>query len=555
MPPKDFEKTLSKLLPPAPTTSRLLERFAILAIFVSNHPFARQTFQPSKSIVKSAPILKIQNLSKSFPGVRALSSVDLSLQEGEVLAVVGENGAGKSTLMKILAGVQSSDSGAIEIDGKQVSFENTRDAMREGIVLIHQELNLCDNLNIGQNIFLGREPLVAGFVKSRQIYRRSLEFLRRVGLDVSPRRIVSSLTIGKQQMVEIAKALSVKARILIMDEPSSSLSAKESEALFQLIESLRDQGVSIIYISHRLAEVQRLSDRVIVLRDGKNAGELTGVEINHDNMVSYMVGRDISQFYERTSHRIGEAVLQVKDLVTAAWPKHKISLNARAGEIVGLAGLVGSGRTELLRTLFGIDRPLAGQIFIAGKRLVVKTPHDAVAKGVALVPEDRKQHGLLIELSVQNNIGLAGLGQNAKRFGFANFRQQRHDSAAMIGRLGIKTPSDRQMAKFLSGGNQQKVVLGKWLSMNPKLLLLDEPTRGIDVGAKQEIYRLIEQLAADSMAVLFVSSELEEIIGIADRVYVMHEGAIAGELQRTELTEESIMRLATSTHSMTGKVD
>lgn len=487
--------------------------------------------------------------------MRALSNVDLSLQAGEVLAVIGENGAGKSTLMKILAGVQPADSGTIEVDRKQVSFENTRAAMRAGIVLIHQELNLCDNLNIGQNIFLGREPRLAGFIDSHQIYRRSLEFLHRVGLDVSPRRIVGSLTIGKQQMVEIAKALSVKARILIMDEPTSSLSAKESESLFQLIESLRDQGVSIIYISHRLAEVQRLADRVVVLRDGENAGELADAEINHDKMVSCMVGRDISQFYQRTSHKIGEAVLQVKDLVTAAWPKHKISLNVRAGEIVGLAGLVGSGRTELLRSIFGIDHPLAGQIIIAGEQVVVKNPHVAVAQGVALVPEDRKQHGLLIDLNVQNNIGLAGLSHNAKRFGFANFRRQRQDSTEMIDRLGIKTPSDRQTAKFLSGGNQQKVVLGKWLSMNPKLLLLDEPTRGIDVGAKQEIYRLIEQLAADSMAILFVSSELEEIIGIADRVYVMHEGAITGQLPRTELTEESIMRLATNTHSMAGKVD
>jgi ribose transport system ATP-binding protein len=268
-----------------------------------------------------------------------------------------------------------------------------------------------------------------------------------------------------------------------------------------------------------------------------------------------MVGRDISQFYQRTRHEIGETVLQVENLVTAAWPQHKISLNVRAGEIVGLAGLVGSGRTELLRTLFGIDHPLNGKILISGKRAVVRTPHDAVAQGVALVPEDRKQHGLLIDVNVQNNIGLAGLRHNANRFGFANFRQQRLDSREMISRLGIKTPSDRQTAKFLSGGNQQKVVLGKWLSMNPKLLLLDEPTRGIDVGAKQEIYQLIEQLAAESMAILFVSSELEEIIGIADRVYVMHEGAVTGELPRNELTEESIMRLATNTHSMAGKVD
>ena len=485
--------------------------------------------------------------------MRALSDVDLELGAGEVLAVIGENGAGKSTLMKILAGVQLADSGTIKVHGQLVSFDNTRAAMRAGIVLIHQELNLCDNLNIGQNIFLGREPRTFGFIRSRQIYRRSLEYLQRVGLDVSPRRIVSSLTIGKQQMVEIAKALSVKAKILIMDEPTSSLSAGESEALFQLIESLRDQGVSIIYISHRLGEVKRLADRVVVLRDGANAGELKDDEINHDKMVSCMVGRDIAQFYQRTNHQIGEPVLEVEDLVTSAWPNHKISLNVRAGEIVGLAGLVGSGRTELLQTLFGIDQPLAGKILIAGKQVSVRSPDDAVAQGTALVPEDRKQHGLLVDLNVQNNIGLPGLRRNAHRFGFANFGIQRSDCQNMIERLGIRTPSDLQIAKFLSGGNQQKVVLGKWLSMQPRLLLLDEPTRGIDVGAKQEIYRLIEELAADSMAILFVSSELEEIIGIADRVYVMHEGRITGQLRRDELSEESIMRLATDT--VAGKVD
>ena len=492
-------------------------------------------------------LLEVRNLSKSFPGVRALHQVSLSIQSGEVLSVIGENGAGKSTLMKILAGVQLADSGEILVDAERVSFENTRAAMDQGIVLIHQELNLCDNLNVGQNIFLGREPVKKlGLVNSREIYERSTEFLKRVGLNVSPRTIVSRLTIGKQQMVEIAKALSVKARVLIMDEPTSSLSAQESESLFELIESLREQGVSIIYISHRLAEVKRLSDRVIVLRDGEFAGELTGDEITHDNMVTNMVGRDISQFYSRTSHPIGDTVLEINDLVTPAWPKKKASLHVRAGEIVGLAGLVGSGRTELLQSLFGIDHPLAGQVYVDGKPVAIRTPRQAVEQGMALVPEDRKKHGLLIDLSVQNNIGLVGLRANSRRLGFANFGKQKSDAIEMVGRLGVKTPSNHQAAKFLSGGNQQKVVLGKWLSMSPKILLLDEPTRGIDIGAKQEIYQLIESLASESMAILFVSSELEEVIGIADRVYVMHEGTVTGELKRDELSEESIMRLATA---------
>ena len=492
------------------------------------------------------PLLEVSNLCKSFPGVRALHNVSLSIKPGEVLSVIGENGAGKSTLMKILAGVQPADKGEIRVDGEKVSFENTRAAMDRGIVLIHQELNLCDNLNVGQNIFLGREPRgKAGFIRSREIYERCTEFLQRVGLDVSPKTIVSRLTIGKQQMVEIAKALSVQARVLIMDEPTSSLSSKESESLFKLIEALRDQGVAIIYISHRLAEVKRLSDRVVILRDGEYVGELNGDEITHDHMVSNMIGRDISQFYQRTSHKIGDVVMELQDIVTPHWPKHKVSLNVRAGEIVGLAGLVGSGRTELLQTLFGIDQPRSGKIFVNGQQVEIKNPAVAIQHGLALVPEDRKKHGLLTDLSVQNNIGLAGLKRYAKKLGFANFSKQRADTKQMIQLLSVKTPSDRQSAKFLSGGNQQKVVLGKWLAMSPKLLFLDEPTRGIDVGAKQEIYQLMEKLASESLAILMVSSELEEIIGIADRVYVMHEGRITGELSREHLNEESIMQLAT----------
>ena len=502
--------------------------------------------------MSSSPLIEVKNLTKSFPGVRALAGVSLSVEPGEVLAVIGENGAGKSTLMKILAGVQRADSGTIEVSGKSVSFEHTRAAMDAGIVLIHQELNLCDNLNVGQNIFLGREPRTAGFVRSREINERSKQFLERVGLNVSPQTIVSSLTIGKQQMVEIAKALSVKAKVLIMDEPTSSLSSNESESLFRLIENLRDQGVSVIYISHRLAEVKRLADRVVVLRDGENAGEIPRREITHDRMVSRMVGRDVSQFYQRTKHEIGETVLQIEDVVTSTWPRHAVSMSVRAGEIVGIAGLVGSGRTELLRTLFGIDQPVSGSIYVDGKLVDVRDPRDAVTNGIALVPEDRKQHGLLIDMSVQNNIGMAGLSRNASSLGMVDFKQQRKDSAEMIDRLGVKTPSDRQAAKFLSGGNQQKVVLGKWLSMEPKLLLLDKPTRGIDVGAKQEIYQLMEKLTSESMAILFVSSELEEIIGIADRVYVMHEGEMTGELPRDQLDEESIMRLATKTSVRAG---
>lgn len=497
-------------------------------------------------------MLTTTQLCKSFPGVQALSNISLNLSTGEVLAVVGENGAGKSTLMKILAGVQTPDTGSIELLGKQVRFDTTRDALNAGIVLIHQELNLCDDLNVGQNIFLGREPTRLGrwgqrlgLIDFNAIYQQSKQFLSEVGLNVSPNTRLGALTIGKQQMVEIAKALSANAKVLIFDEPTSSLSAAEAESLFRLIDKLRSRGIGIIYISHRLAEVERLADRVVVLRDGQHAGELAGDQINYQQMVSRMVGRDVSQIYQRTRHPLGDEILAVENLKTSAWPEKRLSFNLRAGEILGIAGLVGSGRTELLETLFGIQPPLAGTIAIAGRSAVIRSPRAAVDLGIALVPEDRKQHGLLIDSTVGNNLGLARLQRNS-RLGFARFSKQKSESKTMIERLEIKTPSDRQRVKFLSGGNQQKIVLGKWLLLNPRLLLLDEPTRGIDVGAKQEIYRLMEGLAAQSMGIVMVSSELEEIMGVADRVLVLCEGELTGELIGDEINEQSIMRLATS---------
>lgn len=491
------------------------------------------------------PILEVCAITKTFPGVRALSDVSMTLIAGEVLAVIGENGAGKSTLMKVLAGVQQPDSGQIRIDGHPVHIESTRAAMNLGVVLIHQELNLSDNLDVGGNIFLGREPLRWGLIDRRRIDRESRQYLARVGLDIPPRTILSTLSIGQQQLVEIAKALSVNTRVLIMDEPTSSLSAHETETLFEVVKDLRSKGVSIIYISHRLGEVRELADRVTVLRDGQNAGQLSRDEISHDSMVKLMVGRDVSQFYARKQHKIGDVLLDVRELVTPTWPQHKLNFHVSAGEIVGLSGLVGSGRTEMLRVLFGIDQQLAGQVLINGTPTSIRNPRAAIKAGIALVPEDRKQHGLVLEASVRRNIGLAGLQRNAHASVFLNGRREKSDAAEMIDKMRIRTPSDEQVVQYLSGGNQQKVVIGKWLSLSPRLLLLDEPTRGIDVGAKEEIYRLIEQLAADGMGILFVSSELEEILGMSDRCIVMHEGQITGELSRDQLTEESVMQLAT----------
>jgi ribose transport system ATP-binding protein len=491
--------------------------------------------------------LEVRNICKSFPGVRALNNVSLHLNQNEVLSVVGENGAGKSTLMKILAGVQKQDSGDILLEGQPVGFRTVRDALDNGVALIHQELNLADNLEVGANIFLGREPLRRGLIDDDSINEQSAEFLRRVGLEVSPRTLVRELTIGQQQLVEIAKAVSIDARVLIMDEPTSSLSAGESERLFEVIHDLRRSGVSMMYISHRLAEVQHLSDRVTVLRDGENAGHLQRDEVNHDSLVRLMVGRDVSRFYSRQPHEAGEVAVQVKDLATSTWPAHRLNFEVRAGEIVGVAGLVGAGRTEMLRTLFGVDRPLAGEISVGGQTVTLKSPEDAINAGIALVPEDRKQQGLILEMAIRHNIGLAGLRRNALSGGFLNFAQERRDTTEMVERLRVKTPDSEQLAGNLSGGNQQKVVLGKWLALRPKVLLLDEPTRGIDVGAKQEIYQLMDELAGLGMAILFVSSEMEEVIGMSDRAIVMHEGRITGQLQRDELTEEGVMQLATGT--------
>ena len=496
---------------------------------------------------RATPWLEVRSVCKSFPGVLALDGVDLVLSSGEVLAVIGENGAGKSTLVKILAGVQPADSGETLVDGVPVEIDGVEAALSHGISLIHQELNLADNLEIGANIFLGREPRrgPAGIlIDHRRIRDESQRFLEMVGLDVEPGTVVSELPIGRQQLVEIAKALSVDARGLIMDEPTASLSQGETENLFRVIEQLRDAGKSIVYISHRLGEVRRLADRVTVLRDGSNAGDLARDEITHDAMVRLMVGRDVSQFYQRTPREPGEIVLEAVALRTPAFPQHALDLVVRAREIVGVAGLVGAGRTELLQTIFGATPAVGGLLRLGETELVPQAPGESIAAGIALVPEDRKQQGLILEMAVRENLSLAALERDA-RFGFLDRNREREISGEMISRLGVRTPGPEQLVRYLSGGNQQKVVLGKWLAMQPRILLMDEPTRGIDVGAKQEIYALMEELASRGVAILFVSSEMEEVLGMSDRTLVMHEGRIAGELSRDQLDEEAVMQLAT----------
>jgi len=491
------------------------------------------------------PLLEVRGMSKRFPGVRALHEVSLTLGHGEVLAVLGENGAGKSTLMKILAGVQPADSGELLLDGKAVIINSVQAALDHHVALIHQELNLADNLSVAANIYLGRELLKFGLLDRQAMMAGTRVELKKVGLEVTPGALVSSLSIGQQQLVEIAKALSINAKVLIMDEPTSSLSAQETQRLFTVVNDLRDRGVSIIYISHRLGEVKELADRVTVLRDGENAGDLHRDEIDHDAMVRLMVGRDVSQFYARKQHVPGEVMLQVEDLVTSAHPQHELNFSVRSGEIVGLSGLVGAGRTEMLQVLFGVDVALAGQIRVAGEVTDFSSPRDAIGAGIALVPEDRKAQGLVLGMSVTHNIGLPGLRRHQRPCGFRNGEQEDRDTEEMIRELRVRTPGPGQISQYLSGGNQQKVVIGKWLSLRPRVLLLDEPTRGIDVGARQEIYALMEDLAAKGVAVLFVSSEMEEILGMSDRTLVMHEGRISGELLRDELSEQAVMHLAT----------
>ena len=493
------------------------------------------------------PLLEVRGLCKSFPGVRALRDVSLTLARGEVLAVIGENGAGKSTLMKILAGVQEQDSGEILVNGASVRFPNVRAAEHAGIALIHQELNLADNLDIASNLFLGREPQRFGFVDRRRLYSDSLGLLAQVGLDCAPRTLVSTLSPGRQQLVEIAKALGTNARVLIMDEPTSSLSQHETEQLYRVVKGLRSRGISVIYISHRLGEVKELAGRVLILRDGANAGELQRDEISHDAMVRLMVGRELGR-HDRTArgHLFEKGpVLEARGLRTAAHPRKPLDFSVCPGEIVGVAGLVGSGRTEMLQVLFGIEPAAGGEIRMNGQPVRIASPLDAIRAGMALVPEDRKQQGVILEMAVGQNTTLASLRRDA-RAGFLDRRRESEIAVEMTAQLRVKTPSLSQFVQFLSGGNQQKVALAKWLALEPRVLLLDEPTRGIDIGAKQEIYRLMEELAGRGVAILFVSSEMEEVLRMSDRTLVMHEGRITGELRREELSEEAVMRLATA---------
>lgn len=494
-------------------------------------------------------MLEAKAIGKRFPGVHALDGVSLAVAPGEIVCVVGENGAGKSTLMKIFAGVQMPDEGTLALDGREVELRSVDEAQRAGIALIHQELNLAETLDIASNIFLGREPRFGGplgLIGSR-IYRDAETYMRRLGLECSLRTRTSDLSLGQRQLVEIARALSLKSRYIIFDEPTSSLTERESARLFEIVRSLKSEGVGVLYISHRLKEVQELADRVVVLRDGRNAGELRRGEVTHQALVERMVGRELKQFFHRSQHAGGkgsEPLVEVRNMRWRAEQEQGISFDIRPGEILGLAGLMGAGRTELAETLFGLRRRVGGELKIGGKPIEAQSPQEAIAAGVFLVPEDRRLQGLVIDFPIRENIGLPSLAR-LSRVGFVDRKAERTLAESMREKLAIRTSSVDKAVGLLSGGNQQKVVLAKWLARGPKLLILDEPTRGVDVGAKAEIYALMDQLAAQGVAVLMISSDLEEILGVSDRVLVMHEERLAGELERSKLSEQAVMHLAT----------
>ena len=492
------------------------------------------------------PVLEMRGITKRFPGVLALNRVDLRLRRGEILALMGENGAGKSTLMKVLSGAQSPDEGEILLEGVPVRMQSTAAAKTLGIGIIHQELMLAPNLDVACNIFLGCEPgtHALGLLNRRRMQSEADLLLQKVGLKVSPKAIIKSLTAGQMQMIELCRALARNARILILDEPTSSLSHKETERLLALVAELRASGISMIYISHRMEEVFRIADRITVLRDGCAIGDLRIGETTPTKIVSMMVGRDLTSWFPTRTSQPGEPFLSVKRLRVPG-SQAEVSFNASRGEILGFAGVVGSGRTELMEVLAGVKRPLAGEMSFGSKAYSPRGVSDAIRQGVYLAPEDRKLHGLVLPMTIAENISLPDLKNYRPRWRF-NFRRQTLTANDAVAQLQIRPVDINRKTITLSGGNQQKVVLGKWLAMNPRLLILDEPTRGIDVGAKAELYARIVELADGGLTILLVSSDLEEILRLSDRVVVMRNRSVTAIVPRERISKERIGFLMTS---------
>jgi len=492
------------------------------------------------------PLLQMSAISKRFPGVVALDRVDFDLAAGEIAALVGENGAGKSTLMKILAGIHRRDAGDIRIDGSPVVMHDPVDAARLGIGVIHQERELIDTLDVAGNVFLGREPTRGGPL--RLLDRRRMDAdterqLRRIGVALGARTPLRRLSAAQQQLVAIARALSMNARVLILDEPTSSLGSGETDRLFGVLRDLRAAGTAVVYISHRLAEIEALADRAVVLRDGRNAGTLPRESISHDALIRLMIGRPIEATPVRPAAAAGPAVLLVERLRTGRYPDAEVSLAVHRGEVLGVAGLVGAGRSEVAEAICGIGPRLGGRVLLEGQPLAIDSPREAIRQGICLVPEDRRRCGLLAALSVRENLTLPALASYA-RAGLIARRVEAEAARRITGTMQVKTPSIEAPVATLSGGNQQKVVVGKWLNLRPRVVVFDEPTQGVDVGAKAEIHRLIRTLAEHGAAVVMVSSDIEEIVAHSDRVAVMHDGRVTGILPRADCTPESIMQLA-----------
>jgi ABC-type sugar transport system ATPase subunit len=492
-------------------------------------------------------ILRMENISKAFPGVQALSNVDLDLAPGEVLALVGENGAGKSTLMKILSGAYRKDAGRILVNGREVEIRSPYHAQQMGIAIIYQEFNLAPNQSAAANIFIAREPRRSGlgrlFVDRGRMEREAQKYLDMVGAHVAARTLVRDLPVAEQQMVEIAKALAVDARIIIMDEPTSALGEDEVETLFEIIRTLKERGLGVIFITHRLDEVFRIADRVVVLRDGMRVGCMPINEATPDKLIQLMVGREVKDLFHKEEAEIGAPLLEVRGL-TRQGVVENVSFTLRRGEILGFAGLVGAGRTETARLLFGADPKDAGEIYIEGKRIQIESPIDALKAGIGFVPEDRSKQGLVLRSSVLENIALPTLDRHTRLGAWLDHPSLRKTAQQYVDKLNIRTPSLEQKALFLSGGNQQKTVVAKWLASQPRVLIMDEPTRGIDVGAKAEVHALISQLAQAGLGIIMISSELPEILGMSDRILVMSEGRVAAILDRAEATQETIMAYA-----------
>lgn len=492
-----------------------------------------------------ASLLEMNGISKSFPGVKALNDVHFKINSGEVIGLLGENGAGKSTLMKILSGIYTPDSGEIWLEGKQIVLRGPKHSQSIGISIIHQELNLLPHLSVAENIFIQSLPKKGAFLDKKKLYGDTEQLLGELGFDLNPKTLVGELTVGSQQMVEIAKALSFQSKVIIMDEPTSAITEQETAKLFEIIRSLKAKGIAIIYISHRMEEVYEICDRVIVLRDGCNAGEGLSKHLEPEQIVKMLVGREMTQIFpKRKEQHTQDIALEVKNF-TRKGVFENISFQLQKGEILGVSGLMGAGRTELMESIFGAEPVESGELWLNGKRIQIKSTKNAIAYGLALVPEDRRQNGMIGSFTVAQNVTLATLKNIAGVFQKINVKREREVTEKYISQLRIKTPNGDAVISNLSGGNQQKAIIAKWLESKPRILILDEPTRGIDIGAKSEIYQIIHELAAQGTSIIMVSSELPEVIGISDRILVMANGRITGEFKRTEATPEKIMLCAT----------